>query len=116
MSATRRGILAAAAAAASPLAGSAIAAEPHPDAELIAKCDRYLAIRNEYNSGPEPTSQEEDDRQYFALRAAEEAFLNTAPRTLHGLRVKASAAQSAGLDEHAWQVVEDLLRMSGGPV
>lgn len=93
--ATRRGLLAAlpAAGALAAASGAAAAAVPHPDAELIQRCETYIRLRIACDRTTAPDRPTVDE--VFAAREAAEEL---EPETLDGVRAMALVAQC-----EAWQ-------------
>ena len=121
---TRRAILLGAAvlpgAAAAPLAST-----PSPDAELIALCARHPALIAAFNTGNSDGS--DNDPLWIAYAASRDAISDAQPQTLAGMRAKALVAKvearnpdgaeepsSTPAEHWSWDLVNDLLRLTGG--
>jgi hypothetical protein len=96
---------------------------PHPDAELIATCERHSALTDAANA-----EEIEDGPAWLAYSASRDAISEAQPQTLAGMRAKALAAKSDArtpdgsenpdgtmAETWAWDLVNDLLRLTGGP-
>jgi hypothetical protein len=96
---------------------------PHPDAALIAACERHIVNHTLYNTLARVTRLDPDkDPLWAAYLESHEAVGATAATTLEGLVAKARAAlvendaefqacETGG--EWAYHVLRDLLRMHG---
>jgi hypothetical protein len=119
----RRGLLGAAAVVAAGVAGRAIAAPlPHPDAELIATCERHPALLDAVNA------ETIDDGPACVPYDASLAAISAArPQTLAGIRAKAMAAkaearwpdgsenpESSVAAHWSWDLMNDFLGLTGG--
>jgi hypothetical protein len=96
-----------------------------PDAELIALCGHHAGLIAAFNaceadSGPE-------NPEWVAYEASMDAISDAKPLTLTGVQAKALAAKAEALNpdgsEHpdgsiaahwAWDIVNDMLRLTGG--
>ena len=124
---TRRAMLLGAAV----LPGTAAAAPPAsplppgPDAALIALCNRHPALIAAFNTGDGDGS--DSDPLWIAYATSRDAIHDAQPQTLAGMRAKALAAKAEarspdGSEEYrsspagswSWDLVNDLLRLTGG--
>lgn len=125
MPASRRKFMGAAALAVVPVSGALSASLTHPDADLIAQCAEHavnVAAFNRDGGKVEP----EHDPLWAAYDRTRDAVSAAKPRTMDGVLAKARAAKAdagrsgdAGYPEGcaasdwAWDIVNDLLRLSG---
>ena len=97
---------------------------PHPDAELIALCARHPALIDTVNNSPIDFDK---CPAWQAYEASRDAIHDARPVTLAGTRAKALAAKAEALRPDgtedpdgtaaahwAWDLVNDLLRLTGG--
>jgi hypothetical protein len=95
------------------------------DAELIALCAQHIINRNTYNDEGGYLEPEEDPL-WEAYCQTHDAIGSAHPQTIEGALAKARAAKAEALRQDgtelpedgpagrwAWQVVDDLLRLSG---
>lgn len=98
---------------------------PHPDADLIALCRQHVDNLDAVNAD----LGDLDDRNpiWRAYTATLDALGNAEPQTLAGMRAKALAAKAEALNTDgtetpdfcpasgfAWDLLNDLLRLTGG--
>jgi hypothetical protein len=107
-------------------AGAAAMLPPvHPEAELIDLCNRHPALLAAFNaceadSGP-------NNPAWVAYEASMNAVSDARPQTLEGMQAKARAAKAEALlpdgsessdgsiaAPWAWDIVNDMLRLTGG--
>lgn len=98
---------------------------PSPDAALIALCAAHPALIDAYNTCDGPSEAEE--AAWDAYAASRDAIDDARPVTLAGMRAKALAAKAEArgpdgsespgngpAENWAWDLVNDLLRLTGG--
>ena len=124
---TRRALLLGAAVL--PVAATAAPLAPpppsDPDAELIALCSRHPALIAAFNTSDGDGS--DSDPAWAAYAASRDAIHDARPVTMAGMRAKALAAKAEarspdGSEEYrssaagswSWDLVNDLLRLTGG--
>jgi hypothetical protein len=95
----------------------------HPDAELIALCERHRIDRDAVNA--DAGDMDDDDPVWLAYVSTRDFISDARPQTMVGVLAKARAAKasarmpdgSESVDgmayEWAWEVVGDLLRLHG---
>lgn len=101
-------------------AGTVAAQASNPDAELIRACARHPLIVAAFNESP-GTIDIEDDPLWHACCEISDFITAAKPQTLAGMQAKDRAALADGKGEPnttgdiwAWNLVHDLLRLTGG--
>jgi hypothetical protein len=98
---------------------------PGPDADLIALCAAHPALIAAFNAGDGDGS--DNDPTWVAYRGSCDAIHAARPQTLAGMRAKALAAKAEArtpegseapdncpAETWSWDLVNDLLRLTGG--
>ena len=107
-------------------AGAAASMAPvHPEAELIALCNRHPALIAAFNACDQDSGPDNPD--WVAYEASMDAISEARPQTLAGLQAKALAAKAEALNPDGteqpsntiaahwgWDIVNDMLRLTGG--
>ena len=106
-------------------AAAPLASTPNPDAELIALCSRHPGLIAAFNTSIGDWS--DNDPAWAAYAASRDAIHDARPITLAGMRAKALAAKAEALRPDgtedpdgtaaanwSWDLVNDLLRLTGG--
>ena len=121
---TRRAMLLGAAVLPGAAAAAPLVSTPNPDAELIALCARHPALIDAVNASP---LDFDACPAWQAYEVSRDAIHDACPVTLAGMRAKALAAKAEarcpdGSEEYrsspagswSWDLVNDLLRLTGG--
>ena len=122
---TRRAMLLGAAVLPGAAAAVPLVSIPNPDAELIALCSRHPGLIAAFNTSNGDWS--DNDPAWAAYAASRDAIHDAQPQTLAGMRAKALAAKAEALRPDgtedpdgtaaafwSWDLVNDLLRLTGG--
>ena len=98
---------------------------PSPDADLIALCERHLALIEALHS--DDRDCDDSYPHWLAYEASRDAIGEAEPQTLAGMRAKALVAKLEATmpdgsempngtvgGDWAWDLLHDILRLSGG--